>query len=102
MLLALMTALAVTVLVFLNLSGAINLFGRRDTSQPLLDRPEWLTSSLVPVAAGFPASLDWQALARFGQSLPSTPGWQIRYNAVATLARRGSPKLPLDVLIEML
>jgi hypothetical protein len=29
-------------------------------------------------------------------------GWEIRYNAVATLARRGSSDLPLNILAEML
>jgi hypothetical protein len=32
----------------------------------------------------------------------SSPGWEIRYNATQTLARRGSSKVPLDVLAEML
>jgi hypothetical protein len=33
---------------------------------------------------------------------PSGPGWEIRYNATLSLARRGSPKVPLDTLLEML
>jgi hypothetical protein len=35
---------------------------------------------------------------------PSAPGWEIRYNAAASLARRGSPRAieVLDVLREML
>ena len=32
----------------------------------------------------------------------SARGWEIRYNATAALARRGSPRVPLDVLREML
>src|SRR5271170_5306195 len=33
---------------------------------------------------------------------PSSPGWEIRYQATVTLARRGSAKVPLDTLCEML
>jgi hypothetical protein len=33
---------------------------------------------------------------------PSKPGWQIRYNATVALARRGSDKVPWNVLREML
>src|SRR5438132_1667989 len=33
---------------------------------------------------------------------PSEPGWEIRYQATVTLARRGSEKVPFDLLREML
>jgi hypothetical protein len=33
---------------------------------------------------------------------PSAPGWEIRYQATVTLARRGSDKVPLETLREML
>ena len=33
---------------------------------------------------------------------PSAPGWEIRYNAAAALARRGSAKTPWPVIREML
>ncbi len=33
---------------------------------------------------------------------PSAPGWEIRYQATVALARRGSDKVPLDTLREML
>jgi hypothetical protein len=33
---------------------------------------------------------------------PSSPGWEIRYNAAQALARHGSAEVPLDVLAEML
>ena len=33
---------------------------------------------------------------------PSAPGWEIRYNATATLARRGSAQVPWPVMREML
>ncbi len=33
---------------------------------------------------------------------PSAPGWQIRYNATATLARRGDDNVPWKIMEEML
>ena len=33
---------------------------------------------------------------------PSTPGWEVRYNAATTLARRGSAAVPWALLREML
>jgi hypothetical protein len=33
---------------------------------------------------------------------PSAPGWEIRYNAAATLARRGSAQVPWALMREML
>lgn len=33
---------------------------------------------------------------------PSAPGWEIRYNAATTLARRGSTKTPWPLMREML
>jgi hypothetical protein len=33
---------------------------------------------------------------------PSADGWEVRYNATVALARRGSSKLPCDVIAEML
>ena len=36
------------------------------------------------------------------ESLPSAPGWEIRYNAAATLAHRGSPATPWPLIREML
>src|SRR5438128_887277 len=37
-----------------------------------------------------------------GNTAPSAPGWEIRYNAAASLARRGSPATPWPLLREML
>src|SRR4051812_5724010 len=33
---------------------------------------------------------------------PSAPGWEVRYQATVTLARRGSDQVPLETLREML
>ena len=53
-------------------------------------------------AAGLPGSVSWAALGALGERLPSGRGWEIRYQAVEALARRGSERLPFDVLAEML
>jgi hypothetical protein len=61
--------------------------------------------AVVPVfvaPAPFPATVDWRLLAHLGKQLPSAPGWEVRYNAAVTLARRGSPKTPWPVLHDML
>jgi len=52
--------------------------------------------------AGYPAGIPWAALATLQDSLPSTPGWQVRYQATLALARRGSPRTPWPVFREML
>jgi hypothetical protein len=59
--------------------------------------------SIVPSAGpAFPAMVNWPALAKLSESLPSSTGWEIRYNAAIALARRGSCAVPLDTLCEML
>ncbi len=50
----------------------------------ILWRPPWTKSTAVPAGDA------------------SSPGWTIRYNAAIALARRGSPRTPLDLLDEML
>lgn len=57
---------------------------------------------LLTGSAGLPGALSWGSLYQIGELLPSTPGWEIRYNAALALARLGSRKAPLDVLGEML
>src|SRR4051812_2735839 len=56
----------------------------------------------LPNVGGFPAGVAWPALAKLGETCPSAPGWDIRYNAAATLARRGSVNVPWGLLREML
>ena len=53
-------------------------------------------------AGGLPGALSWAGLYQLGDLLPSSKGWEIRYNATLALARRGSPHVRLDVLREML
>jgi len=60
---------------------------------------------VVPVfvaPAPFPAAVDWRLLVHLSKQLPSAPGWEVRYNAAVTLARRGSLKTPWPVLHDML
>jgi hypothetical protein len=63
---------------------------------------EALAPLLVSPQAVFPASVTWAAVQQFHECLPSSSGWEIRYNAALALARRGSDQVPLDVLREML
>jgi hypothetical protein len=58
--------------------------------------------ALVTPGSAFPGNIAWSAVYQVGASLPSAPGWEIRYTATRVLANRGSSRLPLDVLAEML
>ena len=66
------------------------------------DRTELVNALACNPMAAFPTTLNWPGLQQLGEVLPSPPGWEVRYNATATLARRGSPKVPLAILCEML
>jgi len=95
LLLALVGTLAATVLVMM-----LRRPGRTDPVSAT--RVETLAPFLVVPATGFPASLTWATLFQLGDALPSAPGWEIRYTATRVLALKGSPKIPLDNLCEML
>lgn len=65
--------------------------------------PAEFAVTLVGVpTVGFPGSVTWLAVHQLGAVMPSAPGWQIRYNATRALAHRGSSRVPLDILAEML
>jgi hypothetical protein len=64
--------------------------------------PEPLVLIVGSPAAGLPGAFSWGALYQLGDLLPSSKGWEIRYNATLALARRGSKRVRLDVLREML
>jgi hypothetical protein len=66
--------------------------------------PEFDVAALVaPADDGAAPRLAWLATyAQTCETLPSAPGWQIRYNAAATLARRGSAQVPWATFREML
>jgi len=77
----------------------------RPTGNPAQEdsnRPELVALAVPNPGACFPGDINWGAMAILGQSLPSSPGWMVRYNATLALARRGSAKTPFDVLSEML
>jgi hypothetical protein len=89
-----MTALVVVVL----------LIALRRPETPTKNEPgqtDFVMPAPIPVAA-FPATPGWPMLIRLGRDLPSAPGWEIRYNAAVTLARRGSPHTPWPLIQEML
>ena len=65
--------------------------------------PEYRVPLLIaPSISSFPSDVAWLALWDFADHAPSTPGWEIRYNAAATLARRGSNAVPWQLIAEML
>jgi hypothetical protein len=53
-------------------------------------------------AAGLSGAFSWAGIYQVGDMLPSSKGWEVRYNATLALARRGSSRVPLDILREML
>jgi hypothetical protein len=98
-------------LVLLAFVGALSLLvvfillrqpGAPPEQQPATPQPELVALGVPNLAAGFPAHVQWGALWELSQSLPSPLGWEIRYNAALALARRGSPKVPLHIMAEML
>jgi hypothetical protein len=77
----------------------------RPTSTPVPEddlHPELIAAAVPGMGASSLYEVNWGALASLSQLLPSSPGWQVRYNTTLTYARRGSPNLPLAVLSEML
>lgn len=65
--------------------------------------PEFAIASFVaPTIGGFPSHVLWPSLDQLSRQMPSEPGWKIRYNAAATLARRGSSNVEWPILREML
>jgi len=85
--------------------AVVTLFVTLYRPEPVLKPPpptEYALTSVGVPTMGFPAALSWDAVYKVGSTLPSTPGWQVRYNATRALAHRGSARLPLDILAEML
>jgi hypothetical protein len=83
----------------------LTLMFRPTHAQPptLAATPEYsIPSVFVPSPAGFPSAISWYSVFQLGETLPSAPGWNVRYNAALTLARRGSPSVPWDSIREML
>jgi hypothetical protein len=81
------------------------LFWRSPIPSQTVDRspPEpFIASMVATLAVPYPAGITWAAVLPRTETLPSAPGWQIRYNAAATLARRGSAAVPWPLIREML
>ncbi|MFO0966705.1 MAG: hypothetical protein U0793_14120 [Gemmataceae bacterium] len=64
-------------------------------------QPEPIVAGLV-AAQGNGAGGDLVFVALLADQLPSRPGWEVRYNAAASLARLGSDQTPWATLAEML
>jgi hypothetical protein len=95
LLLALVSALAIVVLVII--------FQRAGPAFPVpVQRPELLSACLIRSDTAFPGAVAWLDIYRIGEAFPSAEGWKIRYNAAGALARRGSADMPWDVVLEML
>jgi hypothetical protein len=58
--------------------------------------------AIAPSLAPFPSNVSWAAVVQLCESVPSAPGFDVRYNAAVTLARRGSTATPWPLLREML
>jgi len=66
-------------------------------------QPEYFIAPLAaPGCLGFPSHVPWPTVFQLSEKLPSEPGWDVRYNAAATLARRGSVQVPWPLIREML
>jgi hypothetical protein len=94
MLLGVMTLLGATVL-FILYQGPRAAVGKPAGAEDYA----WLVA--VP-GSGFPGNLSWGAVYGLLEHTPSAPGWEIRQNAAATLARRGSDQVSWMTFREML
>jgi hypothetical protein len=94
-LLAILT-LVVSVVLFILFQG------RRSIAPATTARAENYAWSVAVPPATFPANISWGALHEVAAYVPSPAGWEIRHNAAATLARRGSDHVPWQLFREML
>jgi hypothetical protein len=76
--------------------------GRRSSTPATAARAEDYAWSVAVPTATFPANISWGALHEVAAHVPSPVGWEIRHNAAATLARRGSDHVPWHLFREML
>jgi hypothetical protein len=89
------SALAVSVLM-------IMLRRHTPVEQTSDNSPRTAVAAIAVASTAFPANIPWGAVYQAGDTMPSAPGWEIRYTASRVLASRGSAKVPLPVLCEML
>jgi hypothetical protein len=80
------------------------MFWQSHTPPPTLVAPpeHQIPSLAAPNVGAFPSGISWYAIYQLGETMPSAPGWEVRYNAATTLARRGSAAVPWALLREML
>ena len=97
--LLLFTAIGVLVAFVL---GFLFLRPQPQVTATLQTPPEHTIPSALPHAGAFPANVSWYAIYQLGETMPSAPGWDIRYNAAIALARRGSASVPWPLIREML
>jgi hypothetical protein len=76
--------------------------GRRSAEATPSSRAADYAWSVALPSAPFPANVSWAALYGLADYAPSPIGWEIRQNATATLARRGSDHVPWSLFGEML
>lgn len=96
--LLLFTGVGILVLIVLGILFWRPSAPERKTEMP----PEYYVTALLASPMPFPEGISWPSIYRLSETLPSAPGWDIRYNAAATLARRGSPDVPWHLIREML
>ena len=95
LLLVLMSGLVVVLLIIM--------FQRTTSVLPAtVARPELVAPLMIRSDSAFPSGVSWAGLYQMKEAFPTPAGWMIRYNAAATLARRGSPNVPWDLFLEML
>jgi hypothetical protein len=97
--LALLAVIGVLVAVVLGF-----LLWRPNTPPPTLVAPpeHQIPAMVLPNLGAFPSGVAWYSISQLADTMPSAPGWEVRYNAATTLARRGSPSVPWELLREML
>ena len=51
----------------------------------------YIPLAIMPSLAPFPSNVSWTAVVQLGDSLPSAPGFDVRYNAAITLRGAAAP-----------
>ena len=97
--LILFTGIGVIVAIVLGI-----IFWRAPTTPPTLASPpeHQIPAVILPQLGAYPSGVPWVALASLRDTMPSAPGWNIRYNAATSYARRGSSSVPWHSIREML
>ena len=89
-------------LVIVTMVWVVLMRSQGEMPTPDTSHPEVIALAIPNPVGLFPDQVNWGVLVALSENLPSSPGWQVRYNATLALARLGSGNLPFDVLSEML